>query len=115
MVTLPFTVVPTLVVVVTRPPLRFKVVVPLPVVLAKVRVCAAVGVMPIVPPVVDIVAVALSGAVIVRPVAKPPELKVRVEAPVAEMPEPAPRSEREGVLTVIGAPEATLTVWPLAI
>ena len=82
-VTLALTVVATLVVVVTGPPLRLSVVVLLPVDFANVNVCPLVGVTLIAPPVVVNVAEPLSGAVIVSGLDPPPELNVIEEAPVA--------------------------------
>jgi len=107
-VTLPFTAVPAEVVVVTAPPLRFNVVVPAPTDLANVSVCPAVGAIDIAPPLVTIDAFELSGAVIVRAFAPPPELTATDDA-LRE--EPAPNVS-PGLLIVMLPPPPTVCVTP---
>jgi hypothetical protein len=110
-VTLAFTFVAALVVVVTAPPLRFSVVAPLPAVFANVNVCPAVGVIVIPPPVVVTVALPLSGAVIASGFAPPPESIATEDAP--DTVDPAP-NVNAGVPNLIGPPPFTVSPNPPA-
>lgn len=76
-------------VVVTAPPLRFNVVAPAPADFENVSDCPAVGAIEIAPPVVVMLAVELSGEVIVSELAPPPESIETEDAP--EIDDPAPK------------------------
>lgn len=100
------------VVVVTAPPLKFRVAVPAPV-CPKVRVLPAVGVILMVPPVVETVALVVPVvALINRSVAPPPELIDIAEAPEPVKVPPLPKVSN-GVLMTKLAPPATVKVLVL--
>ena len=98
-------------VVVTAPPLRFKLVAPTPE-SEKVRFWFAVGAIVIAPPAVDNVAVDPLGNMIFNGFAPPPEFTEIVPAPAAETVDPVPIFN-VGLDKTIELPPATVVVEPL--